>query len=326
MVTRLTKLKSKTRKLGSAILRPLFLDLGGDHRDSIFVAGTERSGTTWLADLVNYRSSFRLIFEPFWASRVPECGAFSAQQYLRPDEGGAEFLEPARKILGGSVRNPWFDKFHRAFVTRRRVVKDVRANLLLNWLSVQFPGMPIVLIIRHPCAVASSQKQAKHRFGSLQDHFLNQPKLVEDFLDPFMDTAQNLETPFEERVFRWCIQNYVPLTQFGYGDIHVIFYEELCVRPEATLKALFEYLALPLDLDKVDLLAPSPVSRPDSAVVTGESLVDKWRDFVTPDEVDRAIKILQLFGLDSLYDNESLPNSDRLREFMKESKIQTRRT
>ena len=316
MIAKLKKLKSATKRLGASAVRPLFLDLGGDHRDAIFVAGTERSGTTWLADLVNYQNSFRLIFEPFWSNRVPECSAFSAQQYLRENDSSPEFLDPARKILEGSVRNPWFDKFHRAFVTRRRVVKDVRANLLLKWLNVQFPHMPIVLIIRHPCAVASSQKQANHRFGNLQDHFLSQAALVDDFLGPYLEFVKTLETPFEERVFRWCVQNYVPLKQFDPDSVHVVFYEELCVRPAETLESLFSYLELPLDVDKVDLLAPSPVSRPDSAVVTGESLIDKWRDFISQQEVDRAIEILKIFGLDTVYDQESMPHSARIREFM----------
>lgn len=316
MTSKVNQLKHRAKKIATSAIRPMFLDRGGDHRDTFFVAGTERSGTTWLADLINSRKQFRLIFEPFWANRVPECKSFSAQQYLRPDNSSPEFLDSARKILSGSLRNLWFDKYHRAFVSKKRIVKDVRANLLLGWLAAHFTDMPIVLIVRHPCAVASSQKQARHRFGNLKDHFLNQSKLIEDYLEPFLGMVENLSTPFEERVFRWCIQTFVPLKQFNIDQIHVVFYEELCARPEEALEPLFRYLELPFDFTELDLLVPSPVSRSDSAVVTGESLVDKWRDFVTSAEISSAMKILQSFGLDTIYSDSSMPASHRLKDFM----------
>jgi hypothetical protein len=298
-------------------VRPLFLDLGGDHRDTIFVAGTERSGTTWLADLINYRSRFRMIFEPFWALRVPESEPFSSNQYLRARDSSSQYLEAAGKILSGQVRNSWSDKYHRTFLSRRRLIKDVRTNLMLRWMYENFPGMPLVLILRHPCAVASSQSRADHQFLGLGAHFLGQPELVDDFLQPHLEAIQSPNSAFEEKILRWCIQNAVPLAQFEYGQIHVVFYEELCVDAHSVLERLFDYLDLPLNLDQIELSRQSPVSNKTSAILTGGSLVDQWREYVTFDEIEVAEKIFESFGLDVLYTGASMPNSENLPGLMR---------
>lgn len=309
-------LKRIRKRLVEPMIRPFFVDAGGDHRGAVFVAGSERSGTTWLADLINQQGSFRMIFEPFWALRVPACRHFSAQQYLRPEDPAPEYFDTADKVLSGRLRSAWSDKYHRTFYARRRLVKEVRANLMLRWLYLRFPGMPMVLILRHPCAVALSQERAKHRFGDLDAHFLGQSALVEDFLQPHLSTIRGAKTPFEQRIVRWCIQNHVPLSQFKHDEIAVVFYEDLCVRAEETLEKLFCFLEVPLDLSGTSLNRPSPVSRRDSAIVTGESLVEHWRVSISSEQISTAERILREFGLDALYDRATMPHSENLRTLM----------
>ena len=44
----------------------LYVDLEkGDHRSSVFLAGSGRSGTTWLSEIINHRRGYRYVFEPF---------------------------------------------------------------------------------------------------------------------------------------------------------------------------------------------------------------------------------------------------------------------
>jgi hypothetical protein len=42
-----------------------YLDLGFRERDTLLVAGTARSGTTWVGDVVAHATKSRIIFEPF---------------------------------------------------------------------------------------------------------------------------------------------------------------------------------------------------------------------------------------------------------------------
>jgi len=58
-----------------------------DPRKSILLAGTARSGTTWLGDLIASQIHCRILFEPFNPDFVPEYRGLHYFQYMRP---GAE--------------------------------------------------------------------------------------------------------------------------------------------------------------------------------------------------------------------------------------------
>jgi hypothetical protein len=290
------------------LLSPLYLDLQPDYGASIFLAGTERSGTTWISDIINYQRDYRYLFEPFWPHRVKLCRHFKPQQYLRPQNQDVHFLQTAETILSGKIRDDWIDKYHRTFIARQRLIKDVRANLLLKWLHTHFPEMPIIFIIRHPCAVVWSQMRNSTWQPDLKKEFLAQRDLVEDFLYPVEKEMEKAATLFDILIFRWCVQNYVPLRQFKQGEIHLAFYEHFCVDPEREVARLFAYLGktyTPRVFASVS--RPSPVSRSESAIITGGSLIDNWRKRISADQVKRAMEILGLFGLDALYTEDAMP-------------------
>jgi len=285
--------------------RKLYVDLG-DPRQTVFLAGTGRSGTTWVEDILNAQRSYRVLFEPFHAKRVPELREWSYRQYLRPGERAEKYLGPARRILRGQLRNAWVDQFNERHFVRRRLIKDIRANLLLRWIRENFPEIPIVLLMRHPCAVASSKLLEK--WDTHLSDLLDQSELVEDHLQPFATAMRGARDDFERHVFLWCVENYVPLRQFARGEIHVCFYEHFCADLEAEGKALYAYLGREFDPGLLDLARrPSAMARPRSAVCTNEDPIDAWRQRITPARIRRAVEILELFGLDRIYGESSLP-------------------
>ena len=295
----------------------LYVDVGGGPNDAVFLAGTERSGTTWVAEAINYAQDYRLMFEPFWAQHVPASEPIAPQEYIRPDDRPADKIGAATRILAGQVRNRWVDRFHRSFIARQRLIKDVRANLFLKWLKNLFPQLPVVLLIRHPCAVAKSQIERKHGFATTEHTFLTQPALVEDHLEPFVADIRHDHSPFADRIFRWCIQNYVPLKQFSKNEIHVVFYENLCTDADGEFRRLFEYLNRPFQDDVLSAAArPSPMSQTTSAVNTTADLIDSWRDAVSSTDVSEAADIMRLFGLDRVYGPRSVPSGDALAQVM----------
>lgn len=287
-----------------------YFDLNRDYHKTVFLAGDGRSGTTWISDIINYDNSYRYIFEPFHAHFVPLSAAFKNFQYLRPDDQDQRFLEPARKILTGSYWHPRIDRFNKRRWSSRRLVKDIFANLFLKWLSVQFPGMPLILAIRHPCAVAASKMELKEWIWSVNPRdFLEQTPLVADHLEPFRDLILATTDPFEQQILHWCITHYVPLEQFQRGQVHVVFYEHLCTRREQEIQRLFKYLNEPWD-ENVILASkkPSATSRTDSAVVRTDSLIEGWRRKVSPAQLRRAVDILRCFNLERTYSESPEPN------------------
>jgi len=279
--------RSRKRNPRARPLNGLYVN-NRDYRNTIFLAGSGRSGTTWVSDVINYRDEYRYVFEPFHPGKVKTCKGFRRKQYLRPEDRREEFLRPARIILSGALKNhywaghldsryiplwrvrknlrknkirDWAYHLDGRFDTGRRLIKDVRANLMLGWLRANFPEMPIILLLRHPCAVAHSRME--HGWGPLLDHFLSQRELVEDFLEPFENEMRAARTDFDRHVFSWCVENYVPLTQLRRGEVHLVFYENLCEDPEGEVRRLFGFLNKYYDKDLLfeKIKKPSRLSR-----------------------------------------------------------------
>ena len=293
----------------SRLFGKLHVDLG-DHRNSVFLAGSGRSGTTWVAGIINHRKRYRLVFEPFNPGRVDLCEHFRRKQYLRPDDRREEYLGPAREILAGRIRDPWTDRFNTRLVARRRLIKDIRANLLLGWMRANFPEVPVVLLLRHPCAVAASRLALGWKDNLWET--MDQEDLVEDFLLPMEDGIRASRDAFERHVYSWCIENYVPLRQFGPGEIHLAFYENFLSCPEDEIRRLFAFLREDFDGRVFRALRrPSPLSR------KGESpSTEAWRHHVTDAQLERSAEILGLFGLDRVYGEGAMPDPSGARALM----------
>jgi hypothetical protein len=288
----------------SRLLGGIYIDLGKEnHRDAVFLAGSGRSGTTWLSEVVNYKGGYRYIFEPFNPARVSAFEHFRSKQYLRPDDAREAFLEPARLAISGALRDPWTDRFNATFVARRRLIKDIRANLLLGWMRANFPGMPIVLLLRHPCAVVTSRLALGWRDNLGET--MAQEDLVEDHLLPMEAEIRAARDDFERHLFLWCIDNHVPLRQFARGEIHLAFYENLLENPEVGLRSLFGFLGEDLDDRVYDKLGrPSLLSRRGAPSPS----VDGWRAHVGARQLETALEILALFGLDRIYGEGPMPD------------------
>jgi hypothetical protein len=296
--------------LQRTIFSQVLMDRHPDHRAAVFLAGTGRSGTTWVSDIINYANEYRYMFEPFHPQKVRICSHFRYRQYLRPDNQDQAFIEPAKAILTGRIRSRWIDSQNRKLLASKRLIKDIRANLLMYWMRARFPGMPLILIFRHPCAVANSK--LKLGWDTHLNEFLEQEDLMEDFLEPFRQEMERAETDFDKHVFLWCVENYVPLKQFERGELHLAFYETFCRNPGGEIDRLFSFLGRRPDPRALaNLRTPSTMTRKDSAIVSGDSLIDGWRKHVTDRQIDRAVEILSLFGLDKVYGHGSIPNIEQ---------------
>jgi hypothetical protein len=296
------------KRIRKATVRQLIFD-NNDYRQTVFLAGTGRSGTTWVADIINYANDYRLMFEPFYSEEVDILSHFRYKQYLRPDNCDPDFLEPAKAILSGQVRSNWIDSVNRTVFARKRLIKDIRAHHLLKWIKTNFPEIPIILLLRHPCAVAHSK--LKLDWDTHLDVFLSQDELVDDFLRPFRAEIEAARTTFEKHIFMWCIENYVPLKQFKTGEVQLAFYEYFCTEPENAVDRLFTFLGEAYDERVFDAVRkPSSLSREESAVITGEDLTRSWVRHFTEEQIQSAVKILSLFGLETIYSSDPMPLVD----------------
>jgi hypothetical protein len=299
---------SLRREFAAGVLGQLYVDLGSHERNTVFLAGTARSGTTWVSSLINYRNEYRFIHEPMRRDRLRVTGVFRPRQYLRAGDRDPRYRNAMQAIVRGRIRSIWVDKYNRKVFPKKRLVRDVRSNLLLPWIHGTFPEMRMVLLLRHPCAVAHSQMKFGEGWPIDLSRFLAEPELMEDVLAPHREQIEAAASKFEEHIFAWCIENIVPLRMLPEGEIHVAYYEKFVTEPLDELTRLFAFLGSEVGDDILQVLQkPSHSTRKDSAVVRAENPVDSWKNAIGPDRSERAMEILGYFGLDRIYGADGLP-------------------
>jgi len=272
------------------------------------VAGAARSGTTWLADLIASQMPSRIMFEPFHPELVADFARFNYFQYMRPDQQDAALREFTARVLSGRIRHPWIDRQVETLFPQWRIIKDVRTCLFLRWIHEQFPKVPKVFIIRHPCAVLASVTRLHWRPDRDLERMLVQKPLIDDFLGEKLAVIRRAGSAAEKHAIVWCISNLVPLIQFRDAPLHVVFYENLCRSPEAEIPKLFQAIGRPFDASVYRYARrPSTTTRQQSAVVRGRDPVTDWRQELPGDTIDKVLGIVEEFGLGQLYGSADIP-------------------
>lgn len=298
------------RKCLDIVRGMIHIDLNHDIKNTVLLAGVPRGGTTWISEIINHRNKYRYMFEPFYNENVGLFEEFDSNEYIRPGEMNQRVFLNIHKVLSGRITHPWICRFNRKVLCDKRLIKEVRVNLFLKWLKDSFPDLRIILLLRHPFAVACS----RIRLGwdvNLRS-FWKQTSLVSDHLEPFMPEIKRCSKDFEKHVCAWCIQNYVPLTQFkGTGDLYVAFYERFCIDVLRESRAMLRYLGDDTYLDpEANLCRPSRMTYSQSAIARGEDLIRWWTNRITESELKRGIEILSIFGIDKIYSEKAVPNEN----------------
>jgi len=179
------------------------------------------------------------------------------------------------------------------------VMKDIRANLLLAWLSRRFP-VRVIYLLRHPCAVVASRLRLQ--WSDVLDEVVAQPALVADFLRPHRQLIQSMTTPLQRMTAHWCIENLVPLTQLAAGaDWITVRYEECLASPQAVFGGLFERLDL-----SPSVATPAKMAGLVSTPSVNAGRMRSWHDPLTEAEGSEVLDICGRFGV-TLYGRELAP-------------------
>jgi hypothetical protein len=305
------------RRIRGLVTKRFYVDRDRDTGSSILVAGTARSGTSWLGELISSQAPIRIIssqapirilFEPFNPNTVNAFAEFSYFHYQRPCEENPALAAYSRRVFSGAIRHAWIDREVGHLLPTYRVVKDIRANLFLKWLHLHFPEVPLVFVLRHPCAVVLSRLELGWATDTDIQPFLGQEKLVQDFLGDKLDLIQQARTAEAKHAVVWCISNLIPLNHLKPGEAHGLFYEHLCVQPEVEIPALFGAIGRSYTSSVFHRMQrPSRTSTTASAVTWGTDKVRRWQSTLAASQVRDILRIVDGFGLTHLYDDSLMP-------------------
>lgn len=256
------------------------LDVLGSEARAAWLCSWQRSGSTLLAEVLASPQHTRLVYEP---ANVPDA-LFSGEVAARvalPTGPGPE-LHAVERALRGRLHGRWVDQLADGHVYARRVVKDVRAVGLLGLVAARHPTTPIVLLVRHPVAVARSVVE----LGWTTAGAASDVALLAEVRRWATLHAQALAAPSSRRVL-------------------VVAYEHLVIEPDDTLDRVVAHLVAHhptwrAELDRSQLAAPSATSFRRSGPRDARDWIGSFDDLPTQ-VLAAAQTVLAELGLGELY-------------------------
>jgi hypothetical protein len=116
----------------------------------------------------------------------------------------------------------------------------------------------------------------------------------------------------------------VPLCQFKCGQIHVIFYEDVFIKPSYEISKIFSFIRpntgsyhINFDSERINQL--SRFAGHESNLSKGKTPIISWKNELTSQQIDAGLNILECFGLAELYDDNGAPNRQALCRIHKEA-------
>ncbi|WP_321413131.1 sulfotransferase [uncultured Desulfobacter sp.] len=222
----------------------------------VFLYGSGRSGTTWLEERIAGALHAEVIFEPL-QERLHAIANTYGFRYLAACENHPELQAYFQKLIMGDLKyfwtryrilpnrlvptvqtfsntgpfKAWLKRFPEAFslMTKyrstlnrpRKIIKLIRANLMIGWMIKAFPVSLHIAIVRHPAAVIESRMRldrVAQSVGGLKgandwnaENLLNkylQHPLPKDLKKSIRDVGPMEDLNLYERhCVLWCIEN-----------------------------------------------------------------------------------------------------------------------
>ena len=155
----------------------------------IYLLGLPRSGSTWVSKAISMGAERRIVHEPFNWLVYPERKKYH-MTYLRADAYEPDLINIIEQSSKPTI--PFTD-----FIKRNSgiLIKDVHISLAVEYISNIF-NPHIVILIRHPCAMAQSWKRMNLEIQFRIETLLSQDSLVKDFLAPFSQHLKSRDDYF----------------------------------------------------------------------------------------------------------------------------------
>jgi len=306
------------------------------------IAGSGRSGTTWVQDALATANRLRPIFEPLHP-HVSEIGNRYAHRALGSEDDHPELASFLIDVCAGRRNRLWTQfrrqrrwllppldefktlqnagRFYRrwgkflkelprlALAGRRGdpLIKCIRANLMLGWLSRRC-SCRIVLIVRHPGAVIESELRGGWSAQFALDSFRRDARLSELTGDRYRALLERKLTAIEALTARWVIENQWVTECAAANGVTVVYYEHLRSAPSREWERIRRSLGLPMTPPATILARPSQQSSPMlSDVATETTRRPRWLQVLMPAQVRQIQDVLDEVRVDFYTMNDPEP-------------------
>lgn len=294
--------------------------------NTIVVAGSPRSGTTLLLEVLFRLPGYKALNEPLFQHCTQIEHGFEYRSYLPQDKFSQQQINFLDKVLRGQMNSSarWlFEAESRVgriiehSSSNKLVVKFCRINRMLPQFTNQFNLLGTVFIVRHPCAVINSMLRfgvwdnwnSQHIKKSLKDpsssiYIQHLPDEVKEVFNPVLN---RIKTKTEALAMIWCLDHYLPLIYSNHHPWILVFYEELVKHNKQELSRITEALGIKIN-DEMHTKMNSPSSSVKGKLHKDPDVqLSKWKHQLTSRQIDNILSIVDETGLSRFYSDSIEP-------------------
>jgi hypothetical protein len=304
-------------------------------RNIVVLAGSGRSGTTWLGSILDTYSRADYFYEidayPELAFDSPDLlrSKYPFTQWLKYSPTWVQRLEhrlllelQQRRMMSATVaralriRNRYRYKTGKKDTNLFKVVQLFSFAVGLGELASRHRGrLKVVHLVRNPYAQLVSQRRMKTSAKAIPEKPFN--KAFESMLtNPRLEKYRNLAKEYEDAPWLekcavvWWVGNEVVMGEQMAGKTTVIF-ERLARNPLREVERLFEFLGWPLSSETHDhILETTDAARaePGNHAIhkKADHVLHQWRENLSYEDYQRAARVLEECGLMGLWSREEL--------------------
>lgn len=291
----------------------------------VWLIGDGRSGTTWVASLINSSGSARELFEPYHPEVVKNT-SLQPYYYTEKQRISENLLSIYSDIFSGRLLHRRIDFDNRKLLYKGLIVKDIFINLSAFSICQKFKHVKPIFLIRNPFAVVHSKLQKKHWFWPADlSVYLNNSLLmsrVSPSVRKLISEAHERNNFIEVQFIHWALGNSIVLEDFKSYDLHIVFYEDMKRSPNDEIKKIKEYLGAGFTFVS-DTCNPKVFDKPSR--VTGKvglssklnTSSDDWLAKFGERNFDLGINVLKTFNWLDSYSEDGNPNHQFFKKYSK---------
>ena len=280
--------------------------LHANEHTKLLLLGDGRSGTTWIADVLNYDGRYLDFFESYHGQQVLSL----PESRIYPTDGDFASIPIHFKKYVLSSKIFAAQQKPRGFTVSGCFVKDITAHMIFSLIFQEFDYR--IYIIRNPLAVAlSKEKYGRwHSIDDLQKLINFSPKLRA--MSDCCFSRSLVNSRFHEYVLVWCLLNKIAFPQV-ISNAFVVFYEDLLLNPEQSFHDLFAYIEQESRFKKYRSRIFGSVNKRSRTSIDSYPIKDvathlrAWEQNKSKVEISLAYQIIEIFELDYLYQGNAVP-------------------
>lgn len=284
----------------------------GQFNHQIFVVGDGRSGTTLLGELLNPGRIYMEMFEPFHPHFNEPLKGYPLYPIITPDETADHFDAYAHAVFTGQYYSGRTHGQNTNALYHGVMIKDIFSQLCLKRIRIQYPALNMIFIMRHPFATSLSKfKKNDWIWMREPEEFFQRPKVQQQLL-PYSDLLNTSNNQWRKYLLIWCVVHHLMLQQINRDDVHVVFYEEILLRPWELLEELFTklgsqsvFLENKEEIQKT--LTTGNVCTKEIKESTDEML-EGWKSEISEADQEWGWMVLQRFNFDQVYGRDEVLN------------------